>query len=133
MSKKIDPMQCMGKWYVTHVIPNFIEKIPGIFNETEEYEWDEARQRLKVTLSYSKGKPTAARSYLYQRGWIWNKETGAEWRVSPMLLGFALPVKLKVSSPSASAQALPCAAAMLADYLFRVRVCYTVHYHRLCR
>lgn len=107
MTKVIDPFKCMGKWYVTHVIPNFIEKIPGIYNETEEYEWDEAQQRFKVTLSYAKGKPSAERSFLYQRGWIWNKETGAEWRVSPMVFGFALPIKLKVCRSPANRRMRP--------------------------
>jgi len=95
-SKTIDPLKCMGKWYVTHVVPNMVEKVPGIYNETEEYEWDEANKRINVTMSYAKGKPTAARSFMYQRGWIHDKvATGTEWRVSPKVLGLTLPIKLR--------------------------------------
>lgn len=95
-TKTIDPMKCMGKWFVTHVIPNFIEKIPGVYNETEEYEWDEANKRFLVTLSFAKGSPTAPRTVMKQRGWFYDAvTTGTEWRVSPIVLGWALPVKLR--------------------------------------
>ena len=95
-TKTIDPMKCMGKWFVTHVIPNFIEKIPGVYNETEEYEWDEANKRFLVTLSFAKGSPTAPRTVMKQRGWFYDAvTTGTEWRVSPIVLGLTLPVKLR--------------------------------------
>ena len=95
MSKKIDFKRCMGKWYVVRTIPNFIEKEGRTFNETETYDWDEAKQHMKATLEFSRAPgPAGPRSTMYQRGWVHNWDTQAEWRVAPKLGWFHLPIKL---------------------------------------
>ena len=93
-SKVIDVQKCMGKWFVVQVIPNFIEKEGKTFNETEVYEWDENLKRIQVTMEYSSGSFEGKRHKLSQHGWLYNHQTGSEWRVSPKLGCCYLPVKL---------------------------------------
>jgi apolipoprotein D and lipocalin family protein len=94
-TKVVDVQKLMGKWYVVAVIPNFIEKEGKVFNETEVYEWNEEKKRISVTMEYSKGSFEGPRTQLLQHGWVYNHETGSEWRVSPKISCCVLPVKLK--------------------------------------
>ena len=64
-------------------------------SETEVYEWDPKLERISVTMEYASGSFNGKRSKMQQHGWVFNKETGSEWRVSPKVGCFYLPIKLK--------------------------------------
>lgn len=46
LDRKIDPLACMGSWYVQAAIPTAFDK--GAHNGVEEYTWDAASSRVKV-------------------------------------------------------------------------------------
>jgi lipocalin/NAD(P)-dependent dehydrogenase (short-subunit alcohol dehydrogenase family) len=50
MENVIDIQRFMGKWYIIGSIPTFLDK--NTANGTEEYVWNEERQRIDVTFTY---------------------------------------------------------------------------------
>ena len=91
LSRAIDPMRCMGRWHVQLAVPTALDG--DAHNAIEEYEWDEANQRIGVTYSFLKGSFEGKESKIYQRGWV-KSDAGTTWHVSPYLGFFYLPVKL---------------------------------------
>jgi apolipoprotein D and lipocalin family protein len=93
MDLKLDMEGMMGKWYVISCIPTVFEK--GAHNAVEKYSWrNEKAQALKVEFNYRTGSFNAKQNIMFQHGHVFNKETCAEWRVSPVLCGCPLPVNL---------------------------------------
>jgi apolipoprotein D and lipocalin family protein len=90
-TKAIDNAKVMGKWYVISCIPTVFEK--GAHNAVENYEWkNEAKQELKVTFTYQTGGFDKPVSKMTQDGYVYNKETGSEWRVRPRFFNDRVPV-----------------------------------------
>lgn len=95
MGKKLDMNQffAQGKWYVMANKPTPFEK--GAHNASDAYEWvDEKKGKLKVTFQYNDKSFDGPLKTMYQKGTIYNKETQAEWRVAPIVLGMKMPVSL---------------------------------------
>lgn len=78
----VDLEKFMGDWYVIANIPTPFEK--GAVNAIENYKWNEEKQIVEVTFDYRKGSPDGKPKHMTQKGFIYNKETNAEWRVQPL-------------------------------------------------
>jgi len=90
--KPIDPLKCMGKWYVLKNIPTYFEI--GAHNAIEEYEYDEVKKRVQVTFNFKKGAPSGPQATMYQHGWVKDDVRGTTWAVSPRFgcyMPFSLP------------------------------------------
>eukprot|EP00611_Tribonema_gayanum_P018146 TRINITY_DN31216_c0_g1_i1.p1 TRINITY_DN31216_c0_g1~~TRINITY_DN31216_c0_g1_i1.p1 ORF type:complete len:211 (-),score=49.07 TRINITY_DN31216_c0_g1_i1:329-892(-) len=83
----------MGTWYVIANIPTPFEK--GAHNAVEVYSTPEAGSSydIDVSFKFNKGSFAGSVSEMRQKGWVKNKETFAEWRVSPIVAGFTIPYK----------------------------------------
>lgn len=51
MTESLDIQRYMGRWYVQANIPTYFDK--GTINNTEDYKWDEERQKVLVSFKYS--------------------------------------------------------------------------------
>ena len=90
MKRKIDPDKLMGNWYVQGVIPTPFETDAS--NCLENYSWtNKEKKELKVVFKYVQKKKDQV---MYQDGYVYNKETGAEWRVRPRFFGGAIPIPM---------------------------------------
>ena len=76
--KYVDLDRFMGDWYVIANIPTFIEK--GAVNAIESYKLNEKGQ-VETTFTFRKKNPNGKRKIYNPKGFIWNKETNAEWRM----------------------------------------------------
>lgn len=77
----VDMNRFTGDWYVIAVIPTPFEK--GATNGIENYSLDEDGN-IRVEYTFYKGSPGVKKTVMYQKGWIYNKETNADWRVRPL-------------------------------------------------
>ncbi|CAE7510534.1 TIL [Symbiodinium natans] len=85
MDRKLELNRFMGSWYVLAHIPVRLVKEHLAHNAVETYSWDESSQRIGVHYRFNENALDGRINDSYQRGWLWNKETSAEWRVSPKL------------------------------------------------
>ena len=93
MTKKIDANLLMGKHYVIACIPTPFEV--GAVNAVENYEWtNEKKQELKVTFTYHTGGYDTPQQTMFQDGYVFNKDTGAEWKVRPRFWGGRIPLPM---------------------------------------
>jgi len=95
---KIDPLRCMGDWFVQRLIPasNYLEG--PAHNGKENYEYDPKKERVKVSYTFNKGAFDGPLVTTYQRGWVRDKEgNGTEWAVRPYLGFIGLPFHLPFS------------------------------------
>lgn len=70
-----------GDWYVIAVIPTPFEK--DAVNGIENYSLREDGT-IRVRYTFRKGSPQGKEKIMYQKGWVYNKETNADWRVQPI-------------------------------------------------
>ena len=73
----VDIERFMGEWYVIGIIPNFIEK--NTINGIESYQLLDNDQ-IKIDYRFTNPKTNKVK-HMQPKGWIYNKETNAEWRV----------------------------------------------------
>ena len=74
----------MGEWYVLAGRFTMFEK--DVHNGVEIYKWNEKKQRIDISFDYNQGSFDGKKKSLPQKGWIYNKETNAHWKVSPLWL-----------------------------------------------
>ena len=77
----VDMERFSGDWYVIALIPTSFEK--GAVNGVENYSID-SEGIIRVEYSFLKGDKELKEKTMYQKGWIYNTETNAEWRVRPL-------------------------------------------------
>lgn len=77
----VDMQRFSGDWYVIALIPTPPEKdaVWGI----ENYSQDE-KGNIRVEYTFRKGSRDGKEKLLYQKGWIANADTNADWRVQPI-------------------------------------------------
>mmetsp|Transcript_3037 Transcript_3037/g.7559 ORF Transcript_3037/g.7559 Transcript_3037/m.7559 type:complete len:164 (+) Transcript_3037:26-517(+) len=93
LDRLIDPLRCMGKWYVQAAIPTPFDR--HAHNGVEEYTWDPASERVAVTYTYRSKAFDGKETTIYQTGRISPKSTNRTvWQVAPWLGLFYLPVWL---------------------------------------
>ncbi|CAE7633924.1 TIL [Symbiodinium pilosum] len=85
MDRKLELHRFMGSWYVLAHIPVKLVNEHLAHNAVETYSWDEKKQRIGVHYRFNEKALDGRINDSYQRGWVWNKDTNAEWRVSPKL------------------------------------------------
>lgn len=83
MDRPIDFSKFMGSWYVIAHIPIFVEK--NAYNAVETYAWEPKYQRFSVKYVFNEGSADGSINESYQRGFIHNKSTFTDLRVSPKL------------------------------------------------
>ena len=92
---KIDPLKCMGTWYVQRAIPAVAALEKGAHNGCEVYEWDADKERIDVTYTFNAGGFDGALRTVTQYGWIAEDNAlGTSWKVRPKVGPVAIPVKL---------------------------------------
>lgn len=67
-----------GDWYVIALIPTRFEK--GASEGIENYSLD-SKGHIRVQYTFKKDEKEKV---MYQKGWIYNKDTNADWRVRPL-------------------------------------------------
>ncbi len=72
----------MGKWYVIAARPTFLEK--NAYNPAENYEWNKEKQRVDIDFTYNKGSINGPAKHIKQKGYVFNIETNAHWKISPI-------------------------------------------------
>ena len=82
----VDIEKFMGDWYVIANIPTIIEK--NAFNAIENYKLN-SRGEIETTFSFYQNSPNGNKKVYTPKGYIYNKETNAEWRME-----FLWPIKL---------------------------------------
>ena len=78
---RVDIKRFMGDWYV--LAGRFTPFEVGVHNGLETYTWSEKEQRIDIGFTYNKGSFTGELKSVPQKGWIYNTETNAHWKVSP--------------------------------------------------
>jgi apolipoprotein D and lipocalin family protein len=74
----VDMEKFSGDWYVIALIPTSFEK--GASNGIENYSLDN-EGNIRIRYSFTRGGKNKT---MYQKGWIYNGESNAEWRVMPL-------------------------------------------------
>lgn len=77
----VDMNRFSGDWYVIGLIPTPFEKDAA--NGVENYSIND-EGIIRVEYTYRKGSPNGKEKIMYQKGWIYNSDTNAEWRVRPL-------------------------------------------------
>ena len=83
----VDLEKYMGDWYVIANIPTFIEK--NATNAIESYKLS-SDGTIHTTFSFYKGSPKGEKKIYRPKGFVFNTETNAEWRMQ-FLWPFKLP------------------------------------------
>jgi apolipoprotein D and lipocalin family protein len=78
----VDLDKFMGRWYVLAGRFTSLEK--DAFNSVEIYTWNAKKERIDIDFKFRKGSATGEEKSIPQTGWVVNKTTNAEWRVSPL-------------------------------------------------
>lgn len=80
--QKVEIEKFMGDWYVLAGRFTFLEV--EVHNGLERYKWNSDQQRIDVDFTYNKGSLSGPKKSIPQKAWIFNKETNAHWKVSPL-------------------------------------------------
>jgi apolipoprotein D and lipocalin family protein len=80
--EKVEINKFMGDWYVLAGRFTFLEK--DVHNALERYTWNQDKERIDVDFTYNKGSITGTKKSIPQKAWIYNQETKAHWKVSPL-------------------------------------------------
>ena len=81
IAEGVDINRFLGDWFVIALLPTPMEK--SIANGVENYSLRENGE-IRVTYTFRKGNPSGREKVMYQRGWIVDTHTNAEWRVRPL-------------------------------------------------
>lgn len=79
---KVEIEKFMGDWYVLAGRFTFLEK--NVHNGLERYTWNEKENRIDVDFTYNKDSLSGPKKSIPQKAWIFNQETKAHWKVSPL-------------------------------------------------
>jgi apolipoprotein D and lipocalin family protein len=78
----VDLDRFMRGWYV--VAGRFSPLEKDVYNAVESYKWNSKAKRIEISFSYNKGSLTGPVKSIPQKGWIYNQQTNAHWKVSPI-------------------------------------------------
>jgi apolipoprotein D and lipocalin family protein len=85
MNRHVDLKRFMGDWYVIAHIPTFIET--EAYNAVESYQLDPDGS-IATTFKFNKGSFDGPLKTYHPRGFVFNHDTNAEWRMQ-----FLWPIK----------------------------------------
>jgi apolipoprotein D and lipocalin family protein len=78
---KVEIDKFMKKWYVIAGRFTFLEK--GAHNAVEVYSFNAAKDRIDIDFYFNRDSFDGPIKKIPQKAWIQNKETNANWEVSP--------------------------------------------------
>lgn len=78
LASSVDVERFMGKWYVHGYTPTFLDK--NAYDATESYEMREDG-KIQTTYQFRKGGHDGKWKTMRPVGWVFDKESGAEWRM----------------------------------------------------
>ncbi len=78
---RVELQKFMGRWYVIASIPTSFEE--GAVNAVETYTWNEEKERIDIDFRFHKDRADGPEKVIPQKGFIYNKDTNAEWRIQP--------------------------------------------------
>lgn len=78
ITKKVSLERFMGDWHVIAHIPVFLEK--DAYNAVESYELADDGS-IPTTFTFNKGSLGGPIKSMHPKGFVFNKETNAEWRM----------------------------------------------------
>lgn len=78
---KVEINKFMKKWYVIAGRTTFLEK--GAHNSVEYYTWNKDEERIDIKFTFNKDSFDGDLKEIPQKGWIYNEETNAHWKISP--------------------------------------------------
>ena len=78
----VDLERFMGDWYVIAGRVTFLEK--DAYNPIESYRWNAEKERVDINFTFNSGSFTGKKKAIPQKGYIFNKNTNAYWKVSPI-------------------------------------------------
>ena len=71
LDKTIDPLSCMGTWYVQRQVPALAILEAGARNGVERYSYDPENERIDVRYTFNRrDAPDDAVTTVRQRGWV---------------------------------------------------------------
>ena len=79
---KLDVNQFMGDWYVLAGRFTFLER--DVHNGLERYTWNQEKERIDVDFTFREGSFSGPKRAIPQTAWIYNQESKAHWKVSPL-------------------------------------------------
>jgi apolipoprotein D and lipocalin family protein len=77
----VDRDKFMGAWNVQAGRFTFLEK--DVHNAVESYSWNIKEERIDIDFRYNQGSFDGEVKKVPQKGWIYNHNTNAHWKVSP--------------------------------------------------
>ncbi len=80
--EKVEISKFMGDWYVLAGRFTFLEK--DVYNGIERYTWNQVKNRIDVDFTYNKGSFKGPKKSIPQTAWVFNEESKAHWKVSPL-------------------------------------------------
>ena len=80
--ESVDIKRFMGSWYVLAGRFTFLEV--NVHNGLETYTWNEEKKRIDVDFNYNKGGFEGPKKSIPQKAWVYNEQTKAHWKVSPL-------------------------------------------------
>jgi apolipoprotein D and lipocalin family protein len=80
--QKVEIEKFMGDWYVLAGRFTFLDV--DVHNALERYAWNQDEQRIDVDFTYNKGSLTGPQKLIPQKAWVYDQETKAHWKVSPL-------------------------------------------------
>lgn len=79
---KVEINRFMGDWFVIAGRFTIFEK--GAHNGIERYIWNEKKNRIDISYIYNKNDFDGPEKVIGQKGWIYNEQTKAHWKVQPL-------------------------------------------------
>ena len=80
-ANSINKDKFMGSWYVIAGRFTFLEE--GQHNSIETYTWNEKDQRIDIDFRFNKDHFDGKLKSIPQKGFIYNTQTNAHWKVQP--------------------------------------------------
>merc|ERR1712039_135403 len=93
LARDIDPLHCMGNWYVQVAIPTPFDE--DAFNGLEQWTWNAELEQINVQYTWNTGSFDGEQTIIYQQGRVNpQSEYATLWQVRPWLGLFYLPIWL---------------------------------------
>lgn len=80
--QKVEIEKFMGDWYVLAGRFTFLEV--EVHNGIEVYTWNKKENRIDIDFTFNKGSFAGPLKSIPQTGWVYNNETNAHWKISPI-------------------------------------------------
>ncbi len=80
-AENVDIQRFMGQWYV--LAGRFTSFEKGVHNGIETYALNPDEDHIQIGFTYNQDSLTGEVKSIPQKGWVYNKDTKAHWKVQP--------------------------------------------------